>query len=144
MQCYVVDSSVFNKLYLDEVDRDKAQQLFIQAASGQIMLLAPDLLYLEVINTAQRCDVPLKAVIELLEVQKHLMKMRSVTDKERKKAVEIVADGHEKSGYPSIYDAIFHAMALCNQGIFITADKRHYAKTHALGGICLLSELSFT
>ncbi|MCK5898291.1 MAG: type II toxin-antitoxin system VapC family toxin [Methylococcales bacterium] len=143
MQCYVVDSSVFNKLYLDEVDRDKAQQLFIQAASGQIVLLAPDLLYLEVINTAQRCDVPLKAVIELLEVQKHLMKMRAVTDNERKKALEIIADGHVKSGYPSIYDAIFHAMALCNQGIFITADKRHYAKTHALGHICLLSELSF-
>ncbi len=114
MQCYVVDSSVFNKLYLDEVDRDKAQQLFIQAASGQIVLLAPDLLYLEVINTAQRCDVPLKAVIELLEVQKHLMKMRAVTDNERKKALEIIADGHVKSGYPSIYDAIFHAMALCN------------------------------
>jgi hypothetical protein len=28
MQRYVIDSSVFNKLYLDELDRDKAQQLF--------------------------------------------------------------------------------------------------------------------
>lgn len=46
MQRYVIDSSVFNKLFLDEADRDKAQQLFIQAAAGHVMLLAPDLLYL--------------------------------------------------------------------------------------------------
>ena len=63
MQRYVIDSSVFNKLFLDEVDRDEAQQLFIQAAAGQVILLAPDLLYLEVINTAQRCGVPLEGVV---------------------------------------------------------------------------------
>lgn len=67
MQRYVIDSSVFNKLYLDEVDRDKAQQLFIQAASGEVMLFAPDLLYIEVVNTAQRCGVPIDDVLELLE-----------------------------------------------------------------------------
>ena len=63
MQRYVIDSSVFNKLFLDEVDRDEAQQLFIQAAAGQVILLAPDLLYLEVVNTAQRCGVPLEGVV---------------------------------------------------------------------------------
>ena len=67
MQRYVIDSSVFNKLYLDEVDRDKAQQLFIQAASGEVMLFAPDLLYIEVVNTAQRYGVPIDDVLELLE-----------------------------------------------------------------------------
>lgn len=55
MQRYVIDSSVFNKLYLDEPDRDKAQRLFVKAAATEIMLFAPDLLYLEVVNTAQRC-----------------------------------------------------------------------------------------
>lgn len=143
MQRYVIDSSVFNKLFLDEVDRDKAQQLFIQAAAGQVILLAPDLLYLEVINTAQRCGVPLEGVVELLEAQKYLLQMRAVSDDERKKALQIIAKGHTKSGYPSIYDALFHAMALCNKAIFVTADKRHYAKTEHLGSICLLSGLSF-
>lgn len=143
MQRYVIDSSVFNKLFLEEVDRDKAQQLFVQAAAGQVVLLAPDLLYLEVINTAQRCGVPIDAVVELLEVQKYLLEMRAVSDAERKKAVQIIAQGHEKSGYPSIYDALFHAMALCNQAVFVTADKRHFAKTQQFGSICLLSELVF-
>lgn len=72
---YVIDSSVFNKLYLDEVDRDKAQQLFIQAAAGEVMLLAPDLLYLEVVNTAQRCGVPIDSVVDLLAAQQYLLAM---------------------------------------------------------------------
>jgi predicted nucleic acid-binding protein len=66
MQKYVIDSSVFNKLYLDEIDRDKAKQLFIQAAAGKVILIAPDLLYLEVVNTAQRCGVPIDSVVELM------------------------------------------------------------------------------
>ncbi len=143
MQRYVIDSSVFVKLFLDEVDRDKAQQLFIQAAADKAILIAPDLLYLEVINTAQRCGIPLEGVVELLEAQKYLLQMRAVSDAERKKALQIIAQGHDKSGYPSIYDALFHAMALCNGGVLVTADKRHFAKTQQLGGICLLSELSF-
>ena len=143
MQRYVIDSSVFNKLYLDEADRDKAQQLFIQAAAGEVILLAPDLLYLEVVNTAQRCGVPVNSVVDLLEAQQYLLDMRAVNDTERKKAIEIMGSGHVKSGYPSIYDALFHAMALCNEGVFITADKRHYAKTQKLGSICLLSDLKF-
>ena len=142
MQRYVIDSSVFNKLFLDEVDRDKAQQLFIQAAAGRILLLAPDLLYLEVINTAQRCGVPLKGVVELLEAQKYLLEMRTVSEIERKTALQIIAQGHAKSGYPSIFDALFHAMALCNGAIFVIADKKHYTKTQILGSVCLLSELA--
>ncbi|MEC4749447.1 type II toxin-antitoxin system VapC family toxin [Methylomicrobium sp. Wu6] len=143
MQRYVIDSSVFNKLYLDEADRDKAQQLFIKAAEGEAMLFAPDLLFLEVVNTAQRCGVPIDAVVELLEAQRYLMQMRAITSDERKKALQIIAGGHDKSGYPSIYDAVFHAMALCNQAVLVTADKRHYAKTQSLGSICLLDSLSF-
>lgn len=138
---YVIDSSVFNKLYLDEVDRDKAQQLFIQAAAGEVMLLAPDLLYLEVVNTAQRCGVPIDSVVDLLAAQQYLLAMRAVSDKERKKAIQIIANGYVKSGYPSIYDALYHAMALCNNAVFVTADKRHYEKAQLLGGICLLNEL---
>jgi len=62
---------------------------------------------------------------------------------ERKTAVQIISQGHAKSGYPSIYDALFHAMALCNEAVFVTADKRHYAKTEQRGSICLLSGLAF-
>jgi len=142
MQHYIIDSSVFNKLFLDEPDRNKAQQLFIQSAQNKIKLTAPDLLFLEVINTAQRCSIPIERVTELLEAQKYLMEIRPATDNERQRALKIITEGHPNSGYPSIYDALFHALAICNDALFITADKRHYAKTKQLGHICLLSELS--
>jgi predicted nucleic acid-binding protein len=139
MQRYVIDSSVFNKLYLDEVDRDKAQYLFVLAAENKVQLLAPDLLFLEVVNTAQRCRVPVNEVVELLEAQKYLMEIRAINRQEQKQALQIVSQGHSKSGYPSIYDSVFHAMAICNDAVFMTADKRHYEKTKQLGSIALLN-----
>ncbi len=141
MQRYVIDSSVFNKLYLDEADRDKAQYLFIMAAENKAELFAPDLLFLEVVNTAQRCGVPVKKVVELLEAQKYLMIMRAINEQEQQMALKIISQGHPKSGCPSIYDSVFHAMAICNDAVFITADKRHYEKTKQLGAIKLLNAL---
>lgn len=41
MQRYVIDSSVFNKLYLDEPNRDKAPRLFVKAAAAEIMRKSP-------------------------------------------------------------------------------------------------------
>ncbi len=140
MQCYVVDSSVFNKLFLDEVDREQALQLFTQAAKQEVQLIAPDLLFLEAINTAQRCGIPIDEVAALLKAQKYLMEIRPITHAEQQKAIELIKMGHPNSGYPSIYDALFHAMAICNNALFVTADHRHYAKTKQVGHIVLLNE----
>ncbi len=141
MQRYVIDSSVFNKLYLEETDRDKAQYLFIQAAEKKAQLFAPDLLFLEVVNTAQRCGVPIQEVVELLEIQEYLMPIRTINKQEQKMALQIISQGHPNSGYPSIYDSVFHAMAICNDAVFITADKRHNEKTKQLGSIRLLNNV---
>lgn len=140
MKRYVVDSSVFNKLFLDEPDREIAQELFILAAKQKISLIAPDLLYLEVINTAQRCGIPLNEVNQLLKEQKYLMEIRPASEQERQKALEIITLGSPNSGYPSIYDALFHAIAICEKATFITANHQHYAKTHQLDHICMLKD----
>jgi predicted nucleic acid-binding protein len=50
-------------------------------------------------------------------------------------AEEITQHGHPKSGYASMYDSIFHAIAIKSGGVFITADHKHYAKTKQLGHI---------
>jgi predicted nucleic acid-binding protein len=52
----------------------------------------------------------------------------------------ICQNGHEKSGYPTMYDSIYHAMAILNEGIFITSDKRHYEKAKTFGYISLLKD----
>ena len=47
---------------------------------------------------------------------------------------------HEKSGFPTIYDSIYHALAIQLDAVFLTADKKHYAKAKEYGHIKLLSE----
>ena len=55
-----------------------------------------------------------------------------------KKTQDITRDGHKNSGFPSMYDSIYHAMAIEADGVFVTADKKHFAKTKQHGNICLL------
>ena len=50
--------------------------------------------------------------------------------------------GQPNSGSPSFYDACYHAIALINDCDFITADKKHYEKTKALGNIRLLQDVA--
>ncbi len=136
---YVVDSSVFNKLYLNEEDREQALALFEQAAEDQVMLIAPTLLYYEVMATAQYYHLPLFAVLELLEEQiaTNLLLVEPNSTHHRK-AIDIIQQGHPKSGYPSIYDAIFHALAIIEGGTLITADHRHFSKSKQFGHILML------
>lgn len=51
------------------------------------------------------------------------------------KTLAITKDGHEKSGYPTFNDSMYHAIAITEDALFITADKRHYEKTSQLGNI---------
>lgn len=55
-----------------------------------------------------------------------------------KRAQETCRDGHKNSGFPSMYDSIYHAIAIEANGVFVTADKKHFAKTKQHGNICLL------
>lgn len=48
--------------------------------------------------------------------------------------------GHDKSGYPSIYDSIYQSLAMQVEGVFLTADKKHFAKTKQFKHICLLKD----
>ncbi|POZ52200.1 type II toxin-antitoxin system VapC family toxin [Methylovulum psychrotolerans] len=48
--------------------------------------------------------------------------------------------GHPKSGFPSFYDASYHALAIANDCTFITADNRHVSKTAQFGHVVLLKD----
>ncbi|MBU2646535.1 type II toxin-antitoxin system VapC family toxin [bacterium] len=138
----VVDSSVFNKLYLDEPDRDKAVYLFSLSVSKMTQLIAPTLLFYEVVHTSQSYGLPSKTIIRLLnrQTEKNLILLEPSLD-HIQKALEIIETGHPKSGYPSIYDSIFHAIAIVEDTFLVTADKKHFAKTKSLGHILLLDDV---
>lgn len=143
MKQLVIDTSVFNKLYLEEADSDQAVALFKRAASHEFELQAPDLLYIEVISTANSYKLPIEHIIRLLDFQtRHLMPLRPLSRTEMRKAIEITQQGHPQSGYPSIYDSVFHAMAICNNAILVTADRRHYEKTRQWKNIMQLRDIN--
>jgi predicted nucleic acid-binding protein len=139
---YVVDSSVFNKLYLDESDRDKAIFLLSLSASKETQLIAPTLLFYEVIHTSQHYKLPLNVIVNLLNKQtRQNLLLIEPSFQHIQKSLEIIEIGHPKSGYPSIYDSIFHGIAIVENTLLITADKKHYTKTKKLGHILLLQDI---
>ena len=89
-----------------------------------------------------RCNVPV-ALIALCEICKsdpHGQNAINVATTCLNIFTKIASTGHEKSGFPSIYDSIYHALAIHEKAVFLTADKRHYEKSKSFGHICLLKD----
>ena len=142
MKTLVLDTSVLVKLFLAEADRETVIHLFETAAMGEVRLIAPNLILYEALAVAQAYDV-VEQVAGLLFAQVGFtLHLLEPTAAQWQQALKIINKGHRKSGFPSIYDAMFHAIALEMDAIFLTADQRHYAKTHTLGNIALLQEFS--
>ena len=57
------------------------------------------------------------------------------------KTLAMTEQGHAKSSFPTFSDSLYHAIAIQENALFITADRRHYEKTKHLGSIELLSQL---
>jgi predicted nucleic acid-binding protein len=135
----VPDASVFNKLFLDEPDRHHAADLFAHCIKAEIDLMAPDILRYEVMSVAMRFGIPFAFVHDILDIHRSAgLRLIEPSLKVLQRAETIATSGHEKSGYPDLHDSIYHALALELGGIFVTADRRHFAKARAFGGIALL------
>ena len=116
-----------------------AKRLFTEAAEQGHRLVAPKLLFYEVLSTAHYYKLPLDPIFDLLQSQIDVtLCLLDPTEAHIRQAFDISSKGHAKSGYPHIYDSIFHAIAIVEKGIFITADKKHFEKTKAFGHISLL------
>ena len=83
----------------------------------------------------------IEAVREHLRVNRQIQ-IVGLSDKLIEKSMDIIKKtSRPKSGFPSFYDAIYHALAMINDCDFITADRRHYEKTKALGKVKLLDDM---
>jgi len=137
----VVDASVFNKLFLDEPDRPEAIALFRYALENGLQILAPSLLLFEALSAALHYSVPFDVVHDLLSVQRSAgMRLLEPDRATILTAQKIATDGSPKAGYPSLQDAIYHAMAIELGAVLVTADKRHVAKTAHYGHVALLAD----
>lgn len=135
----VLDSCVFNKLFLEEDDRDQAIELITELTNRNYQVIVPSLFLYEVLTIASVSNFPTQQAYKLItqyqEANLELIELDSVCIL---KAIAICETGHQKSGFPSFYDASYHALAILNNCIFITADNRHISKTAQFGHIVLL------
>ena len=139
MAHYVIDTSVFMKLFLEEEDSDKALEFFINANTSNATLLIPPLFQSEFLSVLRSQQIDFASAYGILEdyLQTNMVQV-DYSRQLMSQALAIAAHGHSKSGYPSIYDSIYHALAIINNCDFITTDARHYKKTKSLGRVRLL------
>jgi len=137
----VIDSNIFIKLFKEETDYEIAKEFLNYALIHEIPLCAPDLFKYEVMAIAQKFRVDISEVEKLIQsYEKVILSIESLSAKTWKSAISMIQDGHIKSGFPSIYDSVYHCLALEKDFIFLTADDRHLKKTTKYGGVVLLNE----
>lgn len=137
----VLDSCVFSKLFLQEPDRQEAVELITELSQRNVKVLVPSLFLYEVLSIATVSTFPMKNVHALItQYQSANLEIVELDNKTILKAIDICAHGHQKSGFPSFYDASYHALAINNECQFITADKRYVAKAKTFGHVLLLSD----
>lgn len=135
----VLDSCIFNKLFLKEADSAEAISLITELEIRKYQILAPSLFLYEVLAIAGVSSFSTHKVMALIaQYQSANFQLVEIDHKTIEKAIEICETGHQKSGFPSFYDASYHALAIMNNCNFITADKRHVSKTAQFGHVVLL------
>ena len=142
---YVPDANVFLEYIYHRSLQDHARQIIHDAVLDRIQLVVPSLLLDEITevlcgNMNDREEVKLH--IQYLEtlVKEGILNIVIPDSTVRMKAIAIARTGNPKSGYPELTDSLYHALAVLNDAVFITNDRRHYAKVKAFGHIMLLSE----
>lgn len=134
-----MDANILIKVLRDETDSQVAIDFLTYCNSHLVQFYAPTLFQYEVINIAVKNKVSIEDTVALLNQFKatNLTLVEPNYD-EWLLAEKICQNGHPKSGYPSMYDSIYHALAIQHNTTFVTADNRHFVKAKQYGSIILL------
>jgi predicted nucleic acid-binding protein len=133
----VPDASVILKWVLppkDEPHAAAALRLRDAAINGKLRLIVPALWLYEVGNILVR-KFPAQAAAILDALVAFGITEGSPGDKWRRRAVDLVIEHGV-----TFYDAAYHALALVEGGIFVTADERYVSRAGRSGGIILLND----
>lgn len=137
MPSFIVDASVLLKWFLDEEGhKNEALLLKNDYAAGMVELNIPDYAYAEFLNTAGRVLPVYRAQLIFSLLLMMSIPECSVTLEVAGRAFRIMKKYHGVS----FYDAGYHALAMEHNAVFITADKKYYAKAKKLGNILYLGD----
>jgi len=138
---YVVDANVFAKLFIEEVDSDQARKFLKHCVQQEISLLAPSLFTYEILQIAIYYNYPIQKALAVVDDYRAFNLTTTELNADQWMLAEsMTQSGHRRSGFPSLYDSCYHAMAVKNDCLFLTADKRHAAKTESFGHLQLLKD----
>jgi predicted nucleic acid-binding protein len=133
----VPDASVILKWVLpsaDEPDAAQAQLLRTAIAEERIHVLVPSLWIYEVGNTVSR-KFPMQATAWLAALAKFGLQDAPRSEKWLLNALGLVG----RFGC-TFYGAAYHAVALSNNGVFVTADSRYVRLAAAAGAVVALGD----
>jgi len=137
----VIDSNVLAKLFSQESDSATALAALSHFAETETPVIVPTLFPYELAQIARYHGFPVPDALALLEAQlSHNWQLVAPQGRHWQKAEAISHYGHEKSGYPALYDAIYHALAILSESVFLTADQKYYRKARQFGHILLLAD----
>lgn len=133
---YVIDASVLIKWFIIEVeDRQQALKIKENHVNKTIQLVMSSACLYETLNTLGR-KVPSMALLILSEILMLNIEEYRLTLENSYRALTII----QKFPKVSFYDAFYHAIAIENNGVFVTADANYYQKTKSLKHIKLLKD----
>ncbi len=142
---YVLDANIFLEYIFNRTLQGKAKKILQDAILEQIQIIVPSLILDEItevlcgnMNNITDVELHLKYIEKMAEAG--VLNIIVPNCKTRMKAVELARTGNIKSGYPELTDCLYHALAIINDAIFITNDKRHISKVLHFGHIAKLSD----
>lgn len=137
MELVVPDASVILKWVLrdDEVGRKKALLILTGWLEGKYDIVLPSLWFFEVGNIISRREPNLA-----FDIMKRLAGYKFVEIKMTEMLLTLILELVREKRV-TFYDAIYHAIAIRENGRFITADKDYFAKAKDRGYIQLLDRL---
>lgn len=136
MNKVVLDANIFVKLFKKEADSQQAIDLIAKLVREGVVIVEPSIVVNETVTT---CEVNRQPIAPVCDFFRALMdsniRFVEVDGPLIQQTLKITQEGHDKSGYPTFSDSMYQAIALREDALFITADKRHYEKTKHLGNI---------
>jgi predicted nucleic acid-binding protein len=143
---YILDANVFLEYIYDRPLKAHSTKLLQEAILKRIEILVPSLFLDEItevfcgnLNDIEKVERHLRYIEEL--AKQNVLHIVVPNYEVRMKAVEIARIGSKKSGFPEFTDSLYHALAILNDAVFVTNDKKHIRKVEKFGHIIELSEL---